>query len=85
MYVDGGFHSEDVHNLAKMNKVNIHLTNMTGRESAKEISATDFDIDHQIKLIIKCPAGHGSKHANVTNSQTSAHYTKDECGNCPLY
>jgi len=85
MYVDGGFHSEDVHNSAKTNNVNIHLTNMTGRESTKEISAADFDIDPQTKLIIKCPAGNASKHAKVTNSQTSAHYTKDECGNCPLF
>ncbi|NLI93135.1 MAG: transposase [Peptococcaceae bacterium] len=37
MYVDGGFHSEDVHQTAAENGIEIHLTNMSGTEPTKKI------------------------------------------------
>ena len=82
MYVDGAFHSQEVHSLAKKIGVDIHLTNMTGKESSNKIAVTDFDIDPKTNLIRKCPENHKAKHAKVTNSQTSAHFT--QCGSCPL-
>jgi len=54
MYVDGGFHSEDVHQAAKANEIDIHLTNMSGTEPTKKLPVTEFDIDETTNVINKC-------------------------------
>ena len=85
MYVDGGFHSKDVHKLAEEKGVNIHLTNMTGKDPQNRVSIEDFDIDPKTRLINKCPAGHTGYHHKSDKSQTSVHYSHETCKNCPLY
>lgn len=84
MYVDGGFHSDDVHRVANENGIEIHLTNMTGKEPTKKIPVTEFEIDEDTNIIKKCPAGYTPIQAGVSNSQTSAHFPHEACGNCSL-
>lgn len=81
MYVDGGFHSEDVHRTAKENEIEIHLTNMSGREPTKKLPVTEFDID-ETTVINKCPGGYIPTCAGVSSRQTSAHFPHEACANC---
>lgn len=82
MYVDGGFHSEDVHQAAKENGIEIHLTNMSGTEPTKKLPVTEFDIDEITNVINKCPGGHIPIRAGVSGGQTSAHFPHEACANC---
>lgn len=82
MYVDGGFHSEDVHQTAEENGIEIHLTNMSGTEPTKKIPVTEFEIDESTNVIKKCPAGYSPTHAGVSSGQTSAHFPHEACANC---
>jgi len=82
MYVDGGFHSEDVHQTAKENGIEIHLTNMSGTEPTKKLPVSEFDIDESTNVINKCPGGHIPTHAGVSGGQTSAHFPHETCSNC---
>ncbi len=84
IYVDGGYHSEDIHEIADDSAMEIHLTDMTGREPTKEISATDFEIDEDTNIIKKCPGGYTPINAGVSKSQTSAYFPHKACENCPL-
>lgn len=82
MYVDGGFHSEDVHQTAEENGIEIHLTNMSGTEPTKKIPVTEFEIDETTNVIRKCPNGYTPKHAGVSGGQTVAHFSHEACANC---
>lgn len=82
MYVDGGFHSEDVHQTAAENGIKIHLTNMSGTEPTKKIPVTEFDIDETTDVINKCPGGHIPTRAGVSGGQTVAHFPREACANC---
>jgi len=82
MYVDGGFHSEDVHKTAEENGIEIHLTNMSGTEPTKKLPVSEFDIDGTTNVINKCPAGHIPTQAGVSGGQTSAHFPHEACANC---
>lgn len=84
IYVDGGFHSEDVIDTAKNNQVNLHLTNMSGREPNKKLPVSDFDIDADTNIILKCPTGHVPTRAGVSGGQTVAHFPHNACKNCEL-
>jgi len=84
MYVDGGFHSEDVHQAAKENGIEIHLTNMSGTEPTKKLPVTEFDIDETTNVINKCPGWHIPIRAGVSGGQTSAHFSHEACANCEL-
>ena len=84
MYVDGGFHSEDVHQTAKENGIEIHLTNMSGTEPTKKLPVTEFDIDETTNIINRCPRGYIPTHAGVSGGQTSAHFPHEACSNCEL-
>ena len=84
MYVDGGFHSDGVHEAAAKNGINIHLTNMSGTEPTKKLPVTDFAIDQDSKIIQRCPAGHAPLRAGVSGGQTSAHFPHETCGQCDL-
>lgn len=85
MYVDGGFHSEDVHKTAKENGIEIHLTNMSGTEPTKRLPVTDFDIDETTNVINKCPGGYIPSRAGVSSGQTSAHFPHEACANCKFW
>ena len=81
-YVDGGFHSPDVHKTAAENDIEIHLTDMCGTEPSKKISVAEFDIDEETNIIIRCPGGHAPTHASICKSQTVAHFPREACTNC---
>lgn len=85
MYVDGGFHSDGVHQTAKENGIKIHLTNMSGRDPIKKLPVTEFDIDETTNVIHKCPAGYIPTHAGVSGGQTVAHFPHEACANCEFY
>jgi len=82
MYVDGGFHSEGVHKTAEENGIEIHLTNMSGTEPSKKLPVTDYTIDAETNVILRCPGGYAPTHAGVKGGQTSAHFPHDACANC---
>jgi len=82
MYVDGGFHSENVHKTAEEAGIKIHLTNMTGTEPVQKLPVTEFDIDGNTNVINRCPAGFVPTHAGIKSGQTTAHFSHEVCGNC---
>jgi hypothetical protein len=82
MYVDGGFHSEEVYEEAKKNDMEIHLTNMSGTEPSKKLPVTEFEIDPETNIIFKCPGGYAPTQAGVNNSQTTAHFPHEACASC---
>jgi hypothetical protein len=82
MYLDGGFHSEDVHMIAAENGINIHLTNMSGEQQTKKVPVSEFAIDTKTNVIQQCPGGHVPTHAGVSGGQTVAHFPHEACGNC---
>jgi len=84
MYVDGGFHSEAVHQQAEANGIKMHLTNMSGTQPTKKIPVTEFDIDEGTKTIIKCPAGHSPIRTSICKGQTTAHFAHGACDSCPM-
>lgn len=81
MHVDGGFHSEDVIKTGKENNVDIHFTNLNGTQPRKKFPVTDYEIDEDTNIIIKCPKGKTPTHANVKNNQTVAHFLLEDCSN----
>lgn len=85
MYVDGGFHSPDVHTAAEENSIQIHLTNMSGTTPSKKLPVTAFEIDAETYVIRKCPMGYIPTKAGVSNSQTSAHFPHEACTGCELW
>ena len=84
MYVDGAFHSADVHDTAESNGIKIHLTNMTGTKPGKYLPVSSFEIDGETNVIIKCPGGQAPMNAGVSKGQTVAHFSHEDCANCPL-
>ncbi len=84
LYVDGGFHSPEVHQVAKESDIEIHLTNMSGTEPTKKLPVNEFDIDETTNVINKCPAGHTPIHSGVKSGQTTAHFPHDACVGCEL-
>jgi hypothetical protein len=84
MYADGGFHADDVHEIAEENGIEIHLTNMTGTKPTAKLPIDDFEIDDDTDIIIKCPNGQTPTRAGVSNSQTTAHFPHEICAGCPL-
>ena len=84
MYVDGGFHSDEVHKTAEENEIGIHLTNMSGTTPEKKLPVTAYEIDHDTKVIQKCPAGHAPTRSGVSGGQTSAHFPNETCNHCEL-
>lgn len=84
MYVDGGFHSPDVHDVAKDEGIDLHLTDMSGTEPSKKLPVSEYKIDEQSNAIRECPNGQKPIRADVGNGQTTAHFEKSACENCPL-
>lgn len=84
MYVDGGFHSEEVYEEAQKRGMDIHLTNMTGTKPGKKLPVTEFEIDPDTNIIVKCPGGYPPIQAGINNSQTTAHFPHEACAGCPF-
>jgi hypothetical protein len=83
MYVDGGFHSEDVHKVAEENEIEIHLTNMSGTKPSKYFSPSEYEFDEDTDVILKCPGGHVPIRAVISKGQSVAYFSHDVCSNCP--
>ncbi len=84
VYVDGGYYSEEVVQIAKENGVELHFTDLSGRKPISRISVTEYEIDEETKVITKCPRGIIPIHAGVKKGQTVAHFPKEACAMCEL-
>jgi len=84
MYVDGGFHSPNVLDVAQKENIDLHLTDMSGTEPNKKLPLTDYKIDEQSNKILECPNQQEPLRADVKNGQTTAHFSISACDSCPL-
>ena len=84
MYVDGGFHSPDVLAVAKEEEIDMHLTDMSGTEPTKKLPLSEYKIDEQSNEILECPNKQQPIRSDIGNGQTTAHFEKSACENCPL-
>jgi hypothetical protein len=84
LYADGGFHSEDVYDIAAESGIKIHLTDMTGSKPTTNLPINDFEIDEDTDIIVRCPGGHVPISVKVSKSQTSAHFLHEDCAYCQL-
>jgi len=85
MYVDGNFHSKDIHQTADKNEIKLHLTNLGGgMQTGGKISVSEFETDKETNIIMKCPGGHIPISAGTNKSQTSAYFAHEACANCQL-
>lgn len=84
LYLDGGYYSDKVAELEKENQVELHFTNLSGRNPSKKQSVTDYQIDETTDLIVKCPKGYAPIHTGITKSQTVAHFPLTACSTCEL-
>lgn len=82
MYVDGGFHSDEIYQVAEDEGIEMHQTNMAGTEPTKKIPVSEFEIDETTNTINKCPGGYTPTSTNTTKTQTIAHFSHEACGNC---
>jgi hypothetical protein len=82
MYVDGGFHSPKVLEVAKEENIKVHLTDMSGTEPTKKLPISDYKIDEESNIILECPKHQVPINVGVSNSQTVAHFPKSACENC---
>ena len=85
MYVDGGFHSNEVSTEAGKNSINIHLTDMSGKKPYKKLPITAFEIDPKEFILIRCPAGHSGYNKSVRDSQSVMHLPLDTCRGCDMF
>lgn len=66
------------------NKVRLVATNLTGK--APDPIMSEFVIDEQRKILVRCPAGHAPTDSHYRTSTDSyfAHFNKGTCSKCPL-
>jgi len=83
VYVDGGYYSKEVVQIAKENCVEVHFTDLNGRKPVR-MSVSEYEIDEETKVIKKCPRGIIPIHASVKKGQTVAHFPKEACAKCEL-
>jgi hypothetical protein len=82
MYMDGGYYSET---LASNEKVEIHFTDMTGREPSEDkIPVADYKIDPENDVISECPAKMAPISTSKKDGNYVAHFDKNTCKNCDL-
>jgi len=84
LYADGGYYGEDVEKQALKSTVNIHYTDMTGKEpSVQKLPLTSFTIKDD--KIISCPAGKLVLRAafNKKTGILTAYFSLEECQVCP--
>jgi hypothetical protein len=79
---DGGFYGDDVVIVAKTNHVEVHFTDMTGRNPSEKLAVTEFEMNTDTKIIEKCPEGYVPEVVYVNKNQTVAHFPLEICSNC---
>ena len=70
--------------VAAANNIDLHFTDMTGREPKSKLPVTAFEFDAETLIINKCPNNVVPLRAAVKDGQTVAHFPLDACRNCPL-
>ena len=81
---DGGYYSEKVSATGAANNIDLHFTDMTGREPKFKLPVTAFEIDVETTIITKCPNNVAPLHTVVKDGQMVAHFPLDACRKCPL-
>jgi hypothetical protein len=80
LYGDGGFYSLEVIRQAEDEGVEIHYTDMTGKEPEKGITAADFQIEEGENNA--CPNGKKPIRTVESKKGISAHFEKSACEGC---
>ncbi len=86
LYTDGAYYSPDNTEEAKIQGIEIHYTDMTGRKkSSDKLPYNAFEIKNKEK-ILRCPADQEPIRAefNEKDKTLSAHFNRDICDKCPL-
>lgn len=83
VFVDGGYYGSSVQELADDLGVEMHYTDMTGRDPEK-LPLTDFIFDGD--KVTHCPQGHPSEISihDENNKSILVHFNKDICSTCEL-
>lgn len=84
MYVDGGYCSTNVSNVAESNGIKMHYTDMTGKkDDDNRISVNEFELNED-KTLKRCPAGFEPLNTNydAEKDKISAHFSKEACNTC---
>ena len=63
--VDGAFHSDELHETADENGVELHLTNMAVTKPKAKLPVSEFEIDKKTNIITMCPDGYAPTRAGV--------------------
>jgi hypothetical protein len=84
MTVDGGYFSEKVITAGTEHHIDLHFTDMTGREPSSKLPVTAFEFDAKTLIINHCPNQAAPLYAVIKDGQTVAHFPLDVCRNCPL-
>jgi len=86
LYIDGGYYSEKVEELARELGVTLHYTNMTGKKvKGARLPFASFEIENY-QTVISCPAGQRpvSSHFNKKNNLIFAEFDREKCSKCPF-
>ena len=86
IYIDGGYYSSDLVKQAEELEIQLHYTDMTGRDvPSNKLPYNAFSIDHY-ETILSCPTLQKPSRSDF-NSQSgvlSAHFDLTVCTQCPL-
>lgn len=86
VYIDGGYYSERLEEVAEKLGVKLHYTNMTGKKiKHSKLPFTSFEIESN-QTVISCPAGQRplTSHFNKKNNLIFAEFDREECNKCPF-
>jgi len=81
---DGGFYSPAVIDKAAEQGINMHFTDMTGKQPHEKIPVTEFVTDEKTKVIVKCPADQTPTRSVIKDKQAIAHFDHSACDKCEL-
>jgi hypothetical protein len=86
LLTDGAFFDQDLLDQAEEHNINMYFTNLVGRKSNPDkISCLEFKIDEEQDIIIECPNGVKPIRSGFSKGAFSAHFSKKDCENCPLF
>jgi len=86
LYNDGGYYGEKVIEKAKSLDINIHYTNMTGKNSTEDrLPLTEFEFNKKLE-VMHCPNGKRPIQScyNTKTKISTSHFDKKDCEGCPL-
>lgn len=86
IYIDGGYYSSDLVKQAEELEIQLHYTDMTGRDvPSNKLPYNAFSIDHYV-TILSCPTLQKPSRSdfNLQSGVLSAHFDLIVCNQCPL-